>query len=153
MSASDDRLLTASAESRGGMLLQVSNAMVRVYKEQFGRGPTTARSYWSGPDMLTSVLEDTLTPPERNLVAMNEHERLRDSRIFFQYAALREFCEPIEEITGRRIRAFVSGIDTHVGGLSIETFVLHPVGYDGASRIELSSNGRAPRSALGMHRT
>jgi len=120
------------------VLLEVSNTMVRLYKEQFGRGPTKARTYWSGPNILTSVLEDTLTPPERSLAAMHEHSRLRDSRTFFQYATLRQFCEPIEEITGRSVRAFVSGIDTHVQGLSIESFVLHPVGYTGPSRIDVS---------------
>jgi uncharacterized protein YbcI len=86
--------------------------------------------------MLTSVLEQTLTPAERNLVALNEHVRLRDTRMFFQYASVREFCEPVEQITGRTVRAFISGIDTQVDGLSIETFVLHPEGYTGASRTQ-----------------
>lgn len=136
MSASDDRARLTSEHTSGIVLLEVSNAMVRIYKDQFGRGPTKARTYWASPDILISVLEDTLTLPERNLAMMGEHERLRESRIFIQYAALRQFCEPVEHITGRRIRAFVSGIDTHVDGLSIETFMLHPVGYDGSSRIE-----------------
>ena len=94
--------------------------------------------YWTGPDLLTTVLEDTLTRAERSLVAMGEHERLRDSRTFFQYATTRQFCDPVERITGRTVRAFVSGIDTQVEGLSIEAFVLHPAGYDGPSRSEAS---------------
>jgi uncharacterized protein YbcI len=110
--------------------------MVRLYKEQFGRGPTKARTHWCGPDLITVTLEDTLTPAERNLVKMGEHQRLRDLRIFFQYASVREFCEPIEAITGRKVRAFFSAIDTHVDGMSIETFVLYPEGEDGPSRIE-----------------
>jgi uncharacterized protein YbcI len=112
--------------------------MVRLYKEQFGRGPTVARTYWSGPDILTSVLENTLTPAERNLVALNEHERLRDTRMFFQYATVRQFCEPVEHITGRTVRAFISGIDTQVDGISIETFILHPESYTGESRTEFA---------------
>jgi len=118
--------------------MEISNTMVRLYKEQFGRGPTKARTYWAGPDMLTSVLEGTLTPAERNLVQMEEHQRLRDMRMFFQYATVREFCEPIEHLTGRKVRAFISGIDTEVDGLSVESFLLHPAGYDGPSRIEFS---------------
>jgi hypothetical protein len=35
--------------------------------------------------MLVTVLEDTLTPAERNLVKLGEHQRLRDLRLFFQY--------------------------------------------------------------------
>jgi uncharacterized protein YbcI len=119
-----------------GTLGAISTEMVRLYKEQFGRGPTKVRTLWTG-DVLTTVLEGTLTRVERNLVGMREHQRLRDTRMFFQYATVREFCEPVERITGRKVRAFVSGIDTLVDGLSIETFVLHPAGYDGPSRIDV----------------
>jgi len=118
------------------VLMELSNTMVRLYKEQFGRGPTRARSYWAGPDTLICVLEETLTPAERNLVKMGEHQRLRDTRVFFQYATVREFCEPVEQITGRKVRAFQSSIDTEADGQAVEVFVLHPEGYDGPSRLE-----------------
>ncbi|MDX6707928.1 MAG: hypothetical protein QOK16_4457 [Solirubrobacteraceae bacterium] len=36
-----------------------------------------------------------------------------------------DFCDSIERITGRKIRAFISGIDT-VADVATETFVLHP---------------------------
>ena len=124
------------ASDEANVLLEISNAVVRLFKEQFGRGPTSARTYWTGPDALSVILEDTLTPAERAMVAMGEHQRLRDMRLFFQVATTREFCEAIERLSGRKMRAFVSGTDTHVGGLSIESFVLHPDGYDGASRAE-----------------
>ena len=125
-------------EQEAGMslLMEISNAMVRLYKEQFGRGPTRVRTHWAGKDALVVFLEDTLTPAERNLVKMGEHQRLRDTRMFFQYATVREFCEPVERITGRKVRSFLSALDTEVDGLAIETFVLHPAGYQGPSRIE-----------------
>ena len=116
--------------------MQISNEMVRLYKDQFGRGPTKARTNWAGPDIILTVLEDTLTPAERNLVRLGEHQRLRDLRMFFQYASVREFCEPVERLTGRKVRAFHSSIDTEVDGMSVEVFVLHPEGYDGPSRSE-----------------
>lgn len=56
--------------------------------------------------------------------------------MFFQYATVREFCEPVEELTGRKVRAFISGIDTEADGVSSETFIFHPHGYEGPSRIE-----------------
>jgi uncharacterized protein YbcI len=118
------------------LLSQISNEMVRLYKEQFGRGPTRARTYWCGDDTLTVLLEDTLTPAERNLVKLGEHARLRDTRMFFQYSTVHGFCEPVERLTGRKVRAFISGIDTEADGMSIETFVLHPEGSDEPSRIE-----------------
>ena len=122
-------------DARTSVLMEVSNTMVGLYKSQFGRGPTTARSFWSGPDALTCFLEDTLTPAERNLVKMGEHQRLRDTRLFFQYATVREFCEPVERITGRTIRSFHSSIDTEADGMSTETFVFYPQGSEGPSRI------------------
>jgi hypothetical protein len=67
---------------------------------------------------------------------MGEHERLRETRMFFQYASVREFCEPVERLTKRTVRAFISGIDTEVSGLSVETFVLHPAGSTAPSRIQ-----------------
>ena len=100
--------------------------MVGLYKEQFGRGPTRVRTHWCGGDVLTVIREDTLTPAERNVVKMCAHQRLRDLRLFFQYATVREFCEPVEQITGRRVRSFISGIDTEADGLATELFVLHP---------------------------
>ena len=84
------------------------------------------------------VLENTLTPAERNLVKMGEHERLREMRLFSN-RLIREFCEPVERITGRKVRAFTSAIDTHIDGLSVGTFVLHPVNAsDARSRIEFA---------------
>jgi hypothetical protein len=48
---------------------------------------------------------------------LREHQRLRD-------------------MAGRKVRAFVSGVDTEVDGLAVELFTLHPEGYDGPSRAD-----------------
>jgi len=125
-------------DSRTSTLAAISDEMVRLYKDQFGRGPTRVRTYWCGDDVLTSVLEETLTPAERNLAALGEHERLRETRMFFQYATVREFCEPVERLTGRTVKAFISGIDTAVDGIALETFILHPEGSNAPSRIQLA---------------
>ena len=119
------------------LLAQLSNEMVRLYKDQFGRGPTQARASWATEDVLVVVLEDTLTPAERNLARMGEHARLRETRLFFQSASVPDFIEPVERLTGRTVRSFVSGTDTRVDGLSVETFVLYPS----------NGNGRVSRSA------
>ena len=127
---------TGDFPAEPSILQAISNEMVRLFKDQFGRGPTKARTEWAGPDVLIAVLEDTLTPAERNLVEVGEHQRMRDTRMFFQYASVREFCTPIERLTGRKVRAFISGIDTEAGGLCTEVFVLHPPGYEGRSRMD-----------------
>jgi uncharacterized protein YbcI len=105
--------------------MALSNAMVRIYKTHFGRGPTKARTQFAGPDTVVSTLEDSLTPAEKNLVAMGEHERLREARTFFQYGTESEFRETVERITGRKVVAFVSGIDTGQDVTS-EVFYLEP---------------------------
>lgn len=53
-------------------LQQISQAMVQIYKQQFGRGPTKVRTNYAGPDTLICMLEHTFTPAERNLQAMLE---------------------------------------------------------------------------------
>jgi uncharacterized protein YbcI len=106
-------------------MLELSNAMVRLYKDVFGRGPTKARASFAGPDTLVVVLEDSMTVAERNLAAMGEHARLRDSRLFFQYAVEHEFRAVVERILGRRTVAFVSGMDTRED-VAVEVFTLEP---------------------------
>lgn len=136
MPAEESQAEPTEGEPRMSMLMEISNAMVRLYKELFGRGPTKARTYWTGPDALTVLLENTLTRAERNMVKMGEHQRLRDTRMFFQYASVREFCETVEQLTGRTVRSFISGIDSEVDGLALETFVFYPDGESGPSRAE-----------------
>jgi uncharacterized protein YbcI len=117
------------------LLSAISNEMVRLYKEQFGRGPTKTRTNWAGSDVLVVTLEETLTPAERTLKRMGKHQELRDLRLLFQYADVANFCDPVERLTGRKVRAFISGFDAEAD-LATEMFVLHPRGYDGAGRNE-----------------
>jgi uncharacterized protein YbcI len=106
-------------------MLQISTEMVRLYKEAFGRGPTKARAQFAGPDLLVVTLEDSLTVAERNLAAMGETERLREARMFFQYAMEDGFRAIVERALGRRTTAFISGIDVRQD-VSLEAFMLEP---------------------------
>ncbi|HEV2791387.1 MAG TPA: Na-translocating system protein MpsC family protein [Solirubrobacterales bacterium] len=90
---------------------EISREMVRLYKELFGRGPTKARTEFAGPDIVICSLENTFTPAERSLAAMGEHQRLRDTRMYFQAATAEKFRGAVEKVTGRRVRAFISGLD------------------------------------------
>ncbi|HEX8159256.1 MAG TPA: Na-translocating system protein MpsC family protein [Solirubrobacteraceae bacterium] len=123
--------------ARHSVLREISQAMVRVYKAQFGRGPKKTCAYWAGPDVLVVTLEQTLTAAEHRMEALGEHERLRNLRTLMQQADITEFCDPVEAITGRKIRAFLSSIDT-TADVATETFVLHTAGYDGPSRSQLN---------------
>lgn len=90
---------------------EISREMVRLYKELFGRGPTKARTEFAGPDIVLCSLENTFTPAERSLAEMGEHQRLRDTRMYFQAATHDKFTEIVERLTGRKVRAFISGLD------------------------------------------
>jgi uncharacterized protein YbcI len=106
---------------------EISREMVRLYKELFGRGPTKARTEFAGSDIVICSLENTFTPAERSLVEMGEHQRLRDTRLYFQSATAEKFREIIERATGRKVRAFISGIDPNVD-VCAEVFYLESSG-------------------------
>jgi uncharacterized protein YbcI len=110
-------------------MLEISNAMVRLYKDAFGRGPTKACAQFAGPDTLVVILENSLTVAERNLVAMGEHQRLREARLFFQYALEDQFRAIVEQALGRRTVAFVSGLDTS-RDVAMEVFTLEASGEE-----------------------
>jgi uncharacterized protein YbcI len=112
-------------EDPRGHMAALSNKMVRIYKDQFGRGPTKVRSHYAGPDVLVCLLEHTFTPAEKNLQAQGEHKLLRDTRTFFQYASTSDFIGAVQETTGRTVRSFISGIDTNTD-VAAELFVLEP---------------------------
>jgi uncharacterized protein YbcI len=111
-------------------LLAVSNAMVKLHKEQFGRGPTKARAYFAGSDTLVCVLTDMLLPAERKLVEMGHQQRVIDSRTSFQYATQPEFIAAVEQIVQRKVTAFASGIDPD-NNVAFETFSLEPRSSNG----------------------
>jgi len=114
-----------AAEDGRSPMLEIANAVVRLYKEAYGRGPTKARAQFAGPDALVVILENTLTVTERNLVAMDEHERLRTTRVFFQRMLEKEMRAIVEQALGRRTVAFISGIDTR-RDVAAELFTLEP---------------------------
>jgi uncharacterized protein YbcI len=105
----------------------VSNALVALHKEQFGRGPTGARSYFAGPDTLIGILEGALLPAEQALVKMGEQQRVRDARLFMQVATSDRFTTKIEEIVGRKVYSFVSALDAD-NEIAYEIFTFEPDG-------------------------
>jgi uncharacterized protein YbcI len=112
--------------------------MVKLHKEQFGRGPTKSRAHFAGPDVLVCVLSDVLLPAERKMVEMGQQERVRDSRTSFQAATAAEFIAAVEQIVSRRVAAFASGIDPDAN-VVFETFLFEPAGGSSNGRISFAS--------------
>jgi uncharacterized protein YbcI len=128
MNSMNDQPATIPEDANGGsgfdsIRAEISREMVRLYKELFGRGPTKARTEFAGPEIVICSLENTFTPAERSLAEMGEHQRLRDTRMYFQAATEDKFREIIERLTGRKVRAFISGLDAKVD-LCTEVFYL-----------------------------
>jgi uncharacterized protein YbcI len=119
--------MTEAPQQPLSALAAVSNAMVALHKEQFGRGPTNARSNFAGPDALVCVLDDALLPAERKMVAMGEHHRVRETRSAFQVAAADEFVRAVEQIVRRKVRAFASATDA-TNNVVFENFAFEPDG-------------------------
>jgi uncharacterized protein YbcI len=114
-----------ASEPAGTQLMQVSRALMRVYKDSLGRGPDRAHTHYAGPDAIICFLEGTLTPVERTLTTIAGHERLRETRAVIQDAAKAEMCRLVEVITGRSVVASTSGFDTRAD-IATEAFKLAP---------------------------
>jgi uncharacterized protein YbcI len=56
---------------------------------------------------------------------MDEHDRLRSTRMFFQRILETELRAAVERALGRRTVAFISGIDTR-RDVAVELFTLEP---------------------------
>lgn len=125
----DSPVRISPTEKRGLELQELTNAMVRLYKELFGRGPTKARTHYAGPDIVVATIQDSLTLAEHNMIELGQDGRVREIRMFFQHAHEHEFKTTVEQITGRQVFAFVSGIDTACD-VSSEIFYLEPVTAD-----------------------
>ena len=91
--------------------LAISNAMVRLHKTQFGRGPTRSRAFFAGRDVLVCVLEDVLLPAEEKLIEMDKAEQVRDQRTALQVGTEEDFVTTVEQLLGRKVRSFVSALD------------------------------------------
>ena len=116
---------------RGQILSGISNSMVRLYREHFGKGPTGAKTYVLD-DLVICVLRDGLTTVEKTLFEQGRGDAVREMRAAFQDAVSDRFTKVVEERTGRKVVAFMS--QAHVApDLAIEVFFLDgPVEENGS---------------------
>src|SRR4051795_7793601 len=91
----------------GEVLLSISNAVVRLYKRYYGKGPTQARAYYQD-DLVACVLRDVYTRAERTLIDAGRSSLVLTQRHELQRAVAGELTAAIEEITGREVIGFFS---------------------------------------------
>ncbi len=114
----------------GPLASAISNKVVRVMSERTGRGPTRARTYIHD-DLISVVVQDTLTKAERSLVGDGNDEIVLSMRKAFQDAMRLELVAGVEELTGREVIAFFSA--NHIDpDAALESFLLAPVARTGS---------------------
>jgi uncharacterized protein YbcI len=117
--ARDDR------SALGDQLAEVTNGIVRLFREYYGRGPTRAKTYMLEDRYVVTVLRDTMTTVERTLANKGEEDLVRRVRLTFQEAMAASFKGVVEEVLGRKVEAYHSQIlvEPDVG---FEFFLLEP---------------------------
>ena len=106
----------------GERLSAISNAIVTIFAECYGRGPTKVKTY-AFDNYLVTVLEDILTTVERTLVERGEEDLVRRVRLTFQEAVADRFSSAVAEIAGREVVGYHSQVTFHPS-LGFEIFVL-----------------------------
>jgi uncharacterized protein YbcI len=96
-------------EHRPGLRADISNAMVGLKKEFYGKGPTKAKTYINDNYVLC-VLQGGLTRNEETLIAAGEEMLVRQFRLRFQEAMADATTEAVERLTGRRVVGYHSQI-------------------------------------------
>ncbi len=126
-SQGDGRSDVTDAE-RGQLLADISNAIVRIHKQFYGKGPVKARAHLS-QDVLTVVLEGGFTRGEQTLHDHGHAQEVVRSRLAMQQSIENEFRAAVETILYRPVRSFMSANDPS-NDLQAEVFVLHPPGAE-----------------------
>jgi uncharacterized protein YbcI len=108
----------------GALRSAISQAVVRVHAEHYGKGATQAKTYVF-ENMVVTVLRDVLTTVERTLIDLGRPDTVREMRMTFQHAMQGTFVEAVERLTGRRVESFMSQIDPATG-IGVEIFLLEP---------------------------
>lgn len=122
-------LTSVPAPIDGALRSAISQAIVQIHAEHYGKGATQAKTYaWD--NLVVTVLRDVLTVAERTLVDVDRADTVREMRMTFQFSLENKFRAAVERLTGRRVHSFMSQVDP-AGGLGVEVFVLEPVD-DGA---------------------
>jgi uncharacterized protein YbcI len=96
-------------ERRPGLRADISNAMVGLKKEYYGKGPTKAKTYINDNYVLC-VLQGGLTRNEETLLAAGEEMLVRQFRLRFQEAMADATTEAVERLTGCRVLGYHSQI-------------------------------------------
>lgn len=123
------------APSGGRLLAAISTSVVGILREHYGRGPMKAKTY-ALDDIIVVVMRGSgFTALEQTIMDSGEPQRVVELREDFQRMMAARYKTTIEELTGRRVVAFLS--QAHVEpDITMEVFFIdRPL--DGFGALEL----------------
>ena len=106
------------------MLTAISDGIVALLKEFYGRGPTRTKSYYED-DIVVCLLRGGFTRVEQTLLEGGRGAAVIQQRMEFQEVMRGRFVGVIEGATGRRVVGFMSG-NQQDPDMICEVFVLAP---------------------------
>jgi uncharacterized protein YbcI len=110
--------------TRGDVLTSISDGIVALLKDWYGKGPTRAKTYYQD-DLVVCLLRGGFTRVEETLRGAGRGQEVIQQRMAFQEVMGARFQAVIERATGRRVIGFMSGNQQHPD-LLCEVFVLAP---------------------------
>jgi uncharacterized protein YbcI len=122
-------------QTGGRLLAAISTSIVGILREHYGRGPMKAKTY-ALDDIIVVVMRGSgFTALEQTIMDSGEPERVVDLREDFQRMMAVRYKETIEELTDRKVVAFLS--QAHVEpDITMEIFFIdRPL--DGFGALEL----------------
>jgi uncharacterized protein YbcI len=120
---SPDRIRTQPS-NHGDVLTAVSDGLVALLKEFYGRGPTQAKSYYED-DLVVCVLRGGFSRVEQTLLDGGRGAAVIEQRMAFQDLMRSRFESVIEDATGRKVVGFMSG-NQQSPDMMCEVFILAP---------------------------
>jgi uncharacterized protein YbcI len=97
----------ASKTPAGELNSAVARAVVSCHRDRLGRGPTKAQAFHRG-NVLVVVMEDAMTKAEQTLADAGDHDTVLELRQAFQQSMRPDLQASVEELTGRKVKAFMS---------------------------------------------
>jgi uncharacterized protein YbcI len=110
--------------THGDVLTAISEGMVALLKDYYGRGPTQAKTYYQD-DLVVCLLRGGFTRVEQTLLAGGRGLAVIQQRMEFQEVMRERFEAVIEHATGRPVLGFMSG-NQQSPDMICEVFVLSP---------------------------
>ena len=110
--------------SEGDVRTAISDGLVALLKEYYGRGPDKAKTYLSD-DLVVCLLRGGFTPVEQTLREGGHGDDVIRQRMAFQDVMRHRFEQVVEHATGRRVVGFMSG-NQQDPDMICEVFVLAP---------------------------